>query len=93
MNATTIDGVPAITFSDRINIILFREMELTVIVKLLRRNIDYNALHNRILSLWKPVNSIRIMGTTNRYFLVKFQSAVARSLDCLWPIPDSATMD
>ncbi|KAK5794634.1 hypothetical protein PVK06_035873 [Gossypium arboreum] len=71
---TTIDGVPAITFSDRINIILFREMELTVIVKLLRRNIDYNALHNRIISLWKPVNSIRIMDTTDRYYLVKFQA-------------------
>ncbi|KAK8360145.1 hypothetical protein V6Z12_A04G142800 [Gossypium hirsutum] len=93
VNRTTIDGVPAITFSDRIKNILFREMELTVIVKLLGHNIAYNALHNCILSLWKPVNSIRIMGTTNRYFLVKFQSAVARSLDCLWPIPDSATVD
>ncbi|MBA0610829.1 hypothetical protein Godav_011607, partial [Gossypium davidsonii] len=53
VNMTIIDGVHAITFSDRIKDILFREMELTVIVKLLGRNIGYNALHNRILFLWK----------------------------------------
>ncbi|KAG8490393.1 hypothetical protein CXB51_013711 [Gossypium anomalum] len=40
-------------------------MELTIIVKLLWRNIGYNALHNRIFSLWKPVKSIRIMDTIN----------------------------
>ncbi|KAK5819900.1 hypothetical protein PVK06_024934 [Gossypium arboreum] len=74
VNTTIIDGVPTITFSDRIKNNLFREMKLTVIVKLLGRNISYNALHNRILSLWKLVNSIRIMDTTNKYFLVKFQA-------------------
>ncbi|MBA0796093.1 hypothetical protein Gohar_006891, partial [Gossypium harknessii] len=46
VNTTIIDGVHAITFSDRIKDILFREMELTVIVKLLGCNIGYNALHN-----------------------------------------------
>ncbi|KAH1098402.1 hypothetical protein J1N35_015323 [Gossypium stocksii] len=74
VNTTIIDGVPAISFSDRIKNILFREMELTVIVKLLGHNIGYNALHNRILSLWKPVNSIRIMDTINGYYLVKFHA-------------------
>ncbi|PPR82721.1 hypothetical protein GOBAR_AA37993 [Gossypium barbadense] len=54
LNTTTIDGVLAITFSNRLKNILFREMELTVIVKLRGHNIRYNALHNRILSLWKP---------------------------------------
>ncbi|MBA0701304.1 hypothetical protein Goari_027473 [Gossypium aridum] len=47
VNTTHIDGVPAITFSDRIKEILFREMELTV-VKLLERNIGYNALYNPV---------------------------------------------
>ncbi|PPS16473.1 hypothetical protein GOBAR_AA04124 [Gossypium barbadense] len=55
VNTAIIDGVPAITFSNRIKDILFKEIELMVIVKLLRRNIGYNALHNRILFLWKPV--------------------------------------
>ncbi|KAK5771689.1 hypothetical protein PVK06_047926 [Gossypium arboreum] len=71
-NASIIDGIPAIEFLDRVKEILFKEMELTVIVKLLRRNIGYNALHNRIIFLWKPMNPIRLMDIANVYFLVKF---------------------
>ncbi|KAH1130538.1 hypothetical protein J1N35_001916 [Gossypium stocksii] len=74
VNTTIIDRVSEITFSDRIKNLLFKEMELTMIVKLLVRNIGYNAFNNRILSLWKPVNPIRIMDTSNGYFLVKFQA-------------------
>ncbi|KAK8345625.1 hypothetical protein V6Z12_A07G161600 [Gossypium hirsutum] len=73
VNTTTIDGVPTITFSDCLKNLLLREMEFTVIVKLLGLNNGYNALHNRILSLWKPINSFRIMDTTNRYFLLNFR--------------------
>ncbi|KAH1056824.1 hypothetical protein J1N35_034889 [Gossypium stocksii] len=51
VNMSIIDGMPAIEFSDRIKEILFKEMERTVIVKLLGRNIGYNALFNRILFL------------------------------------------
>ncbi|MBA0573727.1 hypothetical protein Golob_000989, partial [Gossypium lobatum] len=45
VNTTIIDGVPAITLSDHIKDFLFREMELTIIVKLLGRKSavdDYN---------------------------------------------------
>ncbi|KAK5772251.1 hypothetical protein PVK06_048531 [Gossypium arboreum] len=73
VNTSIIDGIPDIEFSDRIKEIFFKEMELTVIVKLLGRNIGYNALYNRILFLWKPVHSIHLMDITNGYFLVKFQ--------------------
>ncbi|KAK5818965.1 hypothetical protein PVK06_023919 [Gossypium arboreum] len=73
VNTTTIDGVPAITFSDCLKNLLLREMEFTVIVKLLGLNNGYNALHNHILSLWKPINSFRIMDTTNGYFLLNFR--------------------
>lgn len=68
MNTTIIDDVPAVTFSDRIKDILFREMELTVIVKLLGHNIGYNAMHNRIIFLCKPVNPICLMDIANDYF-------------------------
>ncbi|XP_016675865.1 uncharacterized protein [Gossypium hirsutum] len=73
VNTSIIDGIPAIEFSDRIKEIFFKEMELTVIVKLLGRNIGYNTLYNRILFLWKPVHSICLMDIANGYFLVKFQ--------------------
>ncbi|PPR99566.1 hypothetical protein GOBAR_AA21101 [Gossypium barbadense] len=51
VNMSIIDGIPAIDFLDRVKEILFKEMELTIIVKLLGQNIGYNALHNRILFL------------------------------------------
>ncbi|KAH1089757.1 hypothetical protein J1N35_017014 [Gossypium stocksii] len=61
-NMSMVEGIPAIAFSDRINDILFKKMELTVILKLLGRNIGYNVLHNRILNLWKPAKSFHLMG-------------------------------
>ncbi|KAH1098639.1 hypothetical protein J1N35_015560 [Gossypium stocksii] len=75
VNTSIIDGILTIEFSNRINEILFKEMERTVIVKLLGRNIGYNALFNRILFLWNPVNSIRLMDIANGYLLVKFQDS------------------
>ncbi|KAH1131018.1 hypothetical protein J1N35_002396 [Gossypium stocksii] len=72
IKTSVVDGIPAIDFSDQVKEILFKEMELTVIIKLLGRNIGYNALHNRILFLWKPINPIQIMDIANDYFLVKF---------------------
>ncbi|KAH1046188.1 hypothetical protein J1N35_036972 [Gossypium stocksii] len=49
-------------------------MELTILLKLLGRNIGYNAINNRILNLWKPAKSIHLMDIANGYFLVKFQA-------------------
>ncbi|MBA0571629.1 hypothetical protein Golob_002012 [Gossypium lobatum] len=51
VNMSMVNGISAISFSDRIKDILFKEMEFTVILKLLWRNIGYNVLHNRILNL------------------------------------------
>ncbi|MBA0871855.1 hypothetical protein Goshw_000613 [Gossypium schwendimanii] len=48
VNMSMVNGISAISFSDRIKDILFKEMELTVILKLLWRNIGYNVLHNYI---------------------------------------------
>ncbi|KAK5771764.1 hypothetical protein PVK06_048006 [Gossypium arboreum] len=73
VNMSMVNGISAIAFSESINDILFKEMELAVILKLLVRNIGYNVLHNRILNLWKPAKPFNLMDTTNGYFLVKFQ--------------------
>ncbi|PPS14564.1 hypothetical protein GOBAR_AA06025 [Gossypium barbadense] len=51
VNMSIVNGIPAIDFSDRIKDILFKEMESTVILKLLGRNIGYNVLYNRTLNL------------------------------------------
>ncbi|KAG8475227.1 hypothetical protein CXB51_032054 [Gossypium anomalum] len=73
VNMSMVNGIPAIAFSDRIKDILFKEMESMIILKLLRRNIGYNVLYNRIFNLWKSLNSFHLMDITNGYFFVKFQ--------------------
>ncbi|KAH1131415.1 hypothetical protein J1N35_002793 [Gossypium stocksii] len=49
-------------------------MELTVIIKLLRRNIGYGALNSRISTLRSPTKPFHLMDIENGYFLAKFQS-------------------
>ncbi|KAA3488313.1 reverse transcriptase [Gossypium australe] len=71
---STINGTPAIDFSERIQQILFKEMESTVVIKLLGRNIGYEALSNRINSLWNPSKPFHLMDFENGYYLAKFHS-------------------
>ncbi|KAL1112582.1 hypothetical protein V6Z11_D02G134800 [Gossypium hirsutum] len=44
INRSIVNGIPTIDFSDRIQRIQFKEMETTVILKLLGRNIGYGDL-------------------------------------------------
>ncbi|KAH1107419.1 hypothetical protein J1N35_011187 [Gossypium stocksii] len=78
VNTSIIDRIPDIDFLDRVKDVLFKEMELTVIVKLLGRNISYNAIHNRIPFLWQPVNPFRLMDIANCYFLIFVDSVAQR---------------
>ncbi|KAA3472094.1 leucine-rich repeat receptor-like protein kinase PEPR2 [Gossypium australe] len=70
-----VNSVPAIDFSERIQQILYKEMELTVVLKLLGRNIGYGALSNRISTLWNPSKPFNLMDIENGYYLAKFYSA------------------
>ncbi|MBA0590349.1 hypothetical protein Gorai_019060, partial [Gossypium raimondii] len=62
---TTINGVPAINFFERIQKILVRVMATTMVVKLLGRNLVYSILQNRIFNLWKPSHSFHLMDIEN----------------------------
>ncbi|MBA0768058.1 hypothetical protein Gotri_016894, partial [Gossypium trilobum] len=75
---TFVDGVPSISFSDRIHKILIQGMENTVILKLLGRNIGFSVLQNKLFNLWRPSAPLHMMDIENGYFLVKFQN----KLDC-----------
>ncbi|KAH1129817.1 hypothetical protein J1N35_001195 [Gossypium stocksii] len=70
------NGIPAINFLDCIKNILIKGMELTVVVKLLGRNIGYGPLLNRITDLWKPTKSFHLMDIANGYYLIRFQNRV-----------------
>ncbi|KAH1033308.1 hypothetical protein J1N35_045482 [Gossypium stocksii] len=69
MQTSIVNGVSAINFSNRVKEILFKEMELTVVIKLLGRSIGYNILHNHIISLWKPISLFNLMDIENEYYL------------------------
>ncbi|KAA3467737.1 leucine-rich repeat receptor-like protein kinase PEPR2 [Gossypium australe] len=49
-----IDGVPSIDFSKRVHSLIEKNMSKTIVVKLFGRKICYNALWNKVCSLWKP---------------------------------------
>ncbi|MBA0554528.1 hypothetical protein Golob_013625, partial [Gossypium lobatum] len=70
-----VNGILSINFSNRIKQILVKEMELTLVIRLLGRNIGYVVLYNRISILWKPSKPFHIMDIGNDYFFVKFQSS------------------
>ncbi|KAH1083258.1 hypothetical protein J1N35_023019 [Gossypium stocksii] len=71
---SVVNGVPSITFSDRIHQILIQGMDNTVVLKLLGRNIGFSVLQNKLYSMWKPSGPIHMMDIENGYFLVKFQN-------------------
>lgn len=71
-----VNGVPSIECSDRINRILIKSMETTVVLKLLGRNIGFPVLQNKLYNLWKPVSQFHLMDIENDYFLVKFQNKI-----------------
>ncbi|MBA0647784.1 hypothetical protein Goklo_015602 [Gossypium klotzschianum] len=48
-------------------------MALTVVVKLLGKNIGFNTLLNKVSSLWKPWGRFQLMDLENDFYLVHFQ--------------------
>ncbi|KAL4325035.1 hypothetical protein GQ457_11G016650 [Hibiscus cannabinus] len=72
---SSVDGMPSITFSDRVHNMVDAKLTNAVVVRLLGRNIGYGALLTRIRSLWTPSNDIALIDLDNGYFLVRFASA------------------
>ncbi|KAL4346332.1 hypothetical protein GQ457_17G005970 [Hibiscus cannabinus] len=69
-----IDGIPSVQFSDRVQGLAFKSLDLTLVVKVLGRRVGYNTLHNRIFNIWKPSHSLKLIDIDNDYFLVKFDA-------------------
>lgn len=69
-----VNGMPSITFSDRVHQFLIQGMENTVILKLLGCNIGFSVLQNKLYNLWRPSVTLHMMDIENEYFLVKFQN-------------------
>ncbi|KAK8526985.1 hypothetical protein V6N12_054214 [Hibiscus sabdariffa] len=69
-------GVPTIDFSDRVQSLAIKSMELTLVVKILGRRISYNTLQNVIYSIWLSSHPIKLIDIENDFFLVKFSDRV-----------------
>ncbi|PPR94509.1 hypothetical protein GOBAR_AA26165 [Gossypium barbadense] len=67
-----IEGVPLITFSDRVQKYIEHKMAKTIIVKLLGKKISFNALLNKVSNLWNLKSPIQLMDLENDFFLVRF---------------------
>ncbi|MBA0732557.1 hypothetical protein Gogos_016638, partial [Gossypium gossypioides] len=67
---SSINGIPVIDFLERLRKVLVKDMETTVVIKLLRRNISYGVLQNHIISLWRPSQPFRLMNVENGYYLI-----------------------
>ncbi|KAK5794663.1 hypothetical protein PVK06_035902 [Gossypium arboreum] len=65
VHRSMVNGIPSIDFSERIQKILFKKMELTIVLKLLEKNIGYGALHSRVCSLWSPSKPFHLMYIEN----------------------------
>ncbi|KAL4362551.1 hypothetical protein GQ457_04G013570 [Hibiscus cannabinus] len=75
VHISDMDGTPVIRFSDRIHDLVDAKLENSVIVRLLGRAIGYNALLNRIRSLWNPSGEVGLVDLDNNYCLVRFANA------------------
>ncbi|MBA0734185.1 hypothetical protein Gogos_018128 [Gossypium gossypioides] len=49
-----VNEIPTIRFSNRVNKLLIKNMATTVVLKLLGHSIGYNALQNKVSTLWRP---------------------------------------
>lgn len=67
-----VDGVPAITFSDRVHQFIERRMALTVIIKVLRKKEGFNALLKKVSALWSLGNRFQLIDMENDFYLIIF---------------------
>ncbi|MBA0640836.1 hypothetical protein Goklo_023738, partial [Gossypium klotzschianum] len=67
-----VDGVSSITFFDRIHQFIERKVAWKIVIKLLGKKIGFNALLNKVSSLWKLGNQFQLMDLENDFYLIRF---------------------
>ncbi|MBA0662433.1 hypothetical protein Goklo_006556 [Gossypium klotzschianum] len=64
---SNVNGIPTINFSERIRHLLVKDVDTTMVVKLLGRNIGYSTLLNRISNIWKPSQLFHLIDVENSH--------------------------
>ncbi|KAE8676960.1 hypothetical protein F3Y22_tig00111566pilonHSYRG00207 [Hibiscus syriacus] len=70
------EGIPFINFSERIQALTLKNIEQTLVIKVLGRQISYNVLYARILNIWKPAHPLKLVDIENDHFMVKFSAHI-----------------
>ncbi|KAK8512271.1 hypothetical protein V6N12_031994 [Hibiscus sabdariffa] len=71
---SNINGLMSIEFSDKVQALAIKSFQQTVVIKLLGRRIGYTTLKTRLQDLWKPIQSFKLMGIKNDYFMATFRN-------------------
>ncbi|KAK8548189.1 hypothetical protein V6N12_061107 [Hibiscus sabdariffa] len=66
------NDIPSIIFSERVQHLAIKSMDLALVVKVVGRRVSYNTFHNLIFNIWKPSFPLKVMDIENDFFLVKF---------------------
>ncbi|KAL4364227.1 hypothetical protein GQ457_04G026660 [Hibiscus cannabinus] len=74
VTCSMVDGVISIKFLERIQTLVAKSLDQTVVVKLLGHRIRYETLQNKMYELWKPGKPFKLMDIENDYFMVTFCS-------------------
>lgn len=72
---TNTEPMPSIAFSMKVREQLIKPWQNAVVVKLLGRHIGYQALCNRLESMWNVASGFNIIDLENDYYLVCFKNA------------------
>ncbi|KAK8600075.1 hypothetical protein V6N12_049934 [Hibiscus sabdariffa] len=74
VSRSNVNGMIYIQFSERVQALAVKNLEMTVVIKLLGRRIGYHTLRTKLYDLWKPSQAFRLMDIENDYFLVTFRA-------------------
>ncbi|KAK9020221.1 hypothetical protein V6N11_054711 [Hibiscus sabdariffa] len=67
---SVVDSLISVNFSEKVQKLTEKSFNLTVVIKLLGRQIGYTTLHNKI---WKPNRDFKLMDIDNDYYLASFK--------------------
>ncbi|KAK8560300.1 hypothetical protein V6N12_013099 [Hibiscus sabdariffa] len=65
------EAIPSIQFLDKVHDQINCNLRNAIVVRLLGRNIGFNASWNRIHAIWKPVREVQFINLDNNYFLAR----------------------
>ncbi|KAL4366553.1 hypothetical protein GQ457_05G015760 [Hibiscus cannabinus] len=71
---SNVEGVISIQFSEHVQVLVIKNLEMTIVIKLLGRRIGDHTLRTKLYDLWKSSQAFRLMDIENYYFFATFRN-------------------